>query len=92
MAESCTMGGGCVMFQQADLANSAFPVFEEIRKQGKLCDVTIKVDDKLFSAHRIVLCATIPYFNSMFTISKNFSSFIKSFNLYMLFSFEKSNF
>lgn len=67
MAESC-MGGGCVMFQQADLANSAFPVFEEIRKQGKLCDVTIKVDDKLFSAHRIVLCATIPYFNSMFTI------------------------
>lgn len=68
MAESCTMGGGCVMFQQADLANSAFPVFEEIRKQGKLCDVTIKVDDKLFSAHRIVLCATIPYFNSMFTI------------------------
>ncbi|XP_046642997.1 kelch-like protein 18 [Daphnia pulicaria] len=68
MAESCTMSGGCVMFQQADLASSAFPVFEEIRKQGKLCDVTIKVDDKLFSAHRIVLCATIPYFNSMFTI------------------------
>ena len=67
MAESCNTSGGCVMFQQADLANNAFPVMEDIRKQGKLCDVTIKVDDKFFSAHRIVLCATIPYFNAMFT-------------------------
>lgn len=68
MAESCMKSGGCVLFQQADLPNSAFPIFEEIRKQGMLCDVTIRVDDKCFSAHRVVLCATIPYFNSMFTI------------------------
>lgn len=38
----------------------------EIRRQGKLCDVTIKVDDQSFSAHRIVLAATIPYFYAMF--------------------------
>ena len=56
-----------VVFQQADLCSNAFPLMEEIRKQGKLCDVTIKVDDQSFSAHRIVLCATIPYFNAMFT-------------------------
>lgn len=56
-----------VVFQQADLASTAFPVMEDIRKQGKLCDVTIKVEDSCFSAHRIVLCATIPYFNAMFT-------------------------
>ncbi|KAK7877636.1 hypothetical protein WMY93_031648 [Mugilogobius chulae] len=35
---------------------------EEIRRQGKLCDVTLK-----FSAHRIVLAASIPYFHAMFT-------------------------
>lgn len=67
MAEPCSISGGCVTFQQSDLANNAFPVMEDIRKQGKLCDVTIKVDNSHFSAHRIVLCATIPYFNAMFT-------------------------
>ncbi|KAG7273874.1 hypothetical protein CRUP_025935 [Coryphaenoides rupestris] len=40
---------------------------EEIRRQGKLCDVTLKVGDHKFSAHRIVLAASIPYFHAMFT-------------------------
>lgn len=56
-----------IIFQQSDLASSAFPIMEDIRKQGKLCDITIKVEDNHFSAHRIVLCATIPYFHAMFT-------------------------
>ncbi|XP_012264312.2 kelch-like protein 18 [Athalia rosae] len=55
-----------VIFEQPDLYAKGFPVFEEIRRQGKLCDVTLKVDDQSFSAHRIVLAATIPYFNAMF--------------------------
>lgn len=55
------------VFQQADLALCALPVMEEIRRQGKLCDITIHVEDSHFSAHRIVLCASIPYFHSMFT-------------------------
>ncbi|NXG75700.1 KLH18 protein, partial [Baryphthengus martii] len=38
-----------------------------IRRQGKLCDVTLKVGDHKFSAHRIVLAASIPYFHAMFT-------------------------
>lgn len=33
----------CVVFQQLDLFSQGFPVMEEIRRQGKLCDVTIKV-------------------------------------------------
>lgn len=63
----------------------------EIRRQGKLCDVTLKVsfqiprpiccrnlifyilssllqvENQSFSAHRIVLASTIPYFYAMFT-------------------------
>ncbi|XP_043268337.1 kelch-like protein 18 isoform X2 [Venturia canescens] len=54
------------VFQQDDLFSQGFPLFEEIRRQGKLCDVTLKVDDQIFSAHRIVLAATIPYFHAMF--------------------------
>ncbi|XP_063222468.1 kelch-like protein 18 [Bacillus rossius redtenbacheri] len=57
----------CLIFQQTDLFSQGFPIVEEIRRQGKLCDVTLKVDDESFSAHRIILAATIPYFHAMFT-------------------------
>lgn len=33
----------CVIFQQNDLFSQGFPLMEEIRRQGKLCDVTLKV-------------------------------------------------
>lgn len=33
----------CVIFQQLDLFTQGFPIMEEIRRQGKLCDVTLKV-------------------------------------------------
>ena len=39
---------------------------EEIRRQGKLCDITLIANDYKFTAHRIVLAASIPYFNAMF--------------------------
>uniref|UniRef100_A0A8C4Q2Y6 Kelch-like family member 18 n=1 Tax=Eptatretus burgeri TaxID=7764 RepID=A0A8C4Q2Y6_EPTBU len=44
-----------------------FAVMEEIRRQGKLCDVTLKVGEYKYSAHRVVLAASIPYFHAMFT-------------------------
>ncbi|XP_052253854.1 kelch-like protein 18 [Dreissena polymorpha] len=54
-------------FYKSDLPTLAFPVFEDIRRQGKLCDVTLKVGDRKYRAHRIVLAASIPYFHAMFT-------------------------
>lgn len=33
----------CVVFQQLDMFSQGFPIMEEIRRQGKLCDVTLKV-------------------------------------------------
>lgn len=32
-----------VRFLKEDLPKCAFPMFEDIRRQGKLCDVTLKV-------------------------------------------------
>ncbi|KAK3577962.1 hypothetical protein CHS0354_020801 [Potamilus streckersoni] len=61
------MGDDVTVFHKEDLPLSAFPVFEDIRRQGKLCDVTLKVGDRKFRAHRIILAATIPYFQAMFT-------------------------
>ncbi|XP_045082647.1 kelch-like protein 18 isoform X2 [Coregonus clupeaformis] len=54
-------------FSVHDLPGRGYAVMEEIRRQGKLCDVTLKVGDHKFSAHRIVLAASIPYFHAMFT-------------------------
>lgn len=57
-----------IMFDSgASLATTAFPNFEEIRRSGKLCDVVLIAGGLRFSAHRVVLAATIPYFRAMFT-------------------------
>lgn len=37
------MADDVVVFHKHDLPNMAFPMFEEIRRRGKLCDVTLKV-------------------------------------------------
>jgi kelch-like protein 18 len=39
---------------------------EEIRRLGKLCDITLMANEQKFTAHRIVLAASIPYFHAMF--------------------------
>uniref|UniRef100_A0A0K8TE04 Kelch-like protein diablo n=1 Tax=Lygus hesperus TaxID=30085 RepID=A0A0K8TE04_LYGHE len=56
----------CIVFQQFDMFSQGFSIMEEIRRQGKLCDVTLKVDDQSFTGHRLVLAAAIPYFHAMF--------------------------
>ncbi|XP_051943943.1 kelch-like protein 18 isoform X2 [Hippocampus zosterae] len=56
-----------VHFTVHDLPGRGYVVMEEIRRQGKLCDVTLKAGEHKFSAHRIVLAASIPYFHAMFT-------------------------
>ena len=38
-----TSDGDCSVFVQNDLATLSLPVMEDIRRHGKLCDVTIKV-------------------------------------------------
>ena len=59
-------GADCEVFTAVDLFNSAFPAMSDMRRDGKLCDVTIKVDGTPFRAHKVVLAATIPYFQAMF--------------------------
>lgn len=37
-----------VIFKQNDLHLESFPLMKEIRRQGKLCDVTLKVSSSAF--------------------------------------------
>ncbi len=62
-------GTDCVVFSQCDMPNGAFPLMEEMRRQGSLIDVTVLVGEKKhpIDAHRLVLASTIPYFHAMFT-------------------------
>jgi len=55
------------IFFHKDHAAGAFPSMEDIRRQEKLCDVSLVVGTHTFKAHRIVLAATVPYFRAMFT-------------------------
>ncbi|XP_067872088.1 kelch-like ECH-associated protein 1A [Heterodontus francisci] len=51
--------------------SQALSVMQELRRDGQLCDVTVRVahggKEQTFSAHRIVLAACSPVFKAMFT-------------------------
>lgn len=53
-------------FSRSGLPQILFGAFENMRKQGHLCDLTIKVQNHSFSAHRVILAAGIPYFQKAF--------------------------
>ena len=56
------MAEDVVVFHRNDLPTQAFPVMEEIRRRGKLCDVTLKVMQPLIvnkmktPGHGVLLC------------------------------------
>lgn len=39
----------------------------ELRKEGILCDVTLRIEGQDFKVHRCVLSAASPYFRALFT-------------------------
>lgn len=43
----------------------ACAIFNELRLEGKLCDVTISVDGVEFNAHKNILCSCSHYFRSV---------------------------
>lgn len=49
------------------IVQKAFTVLNDFRLQNLLSDVTIKVGSMDLPAHRVILAATSPYFQAMFT-------------------------
>uniref|UniRef100_A0A0X3NZ18 Kelch-like protein 28 n=1 Tax=Schistocephalus solidus TaxID=70667 RepID=A0A0X3NZ18_SCHSO len=48
------------------LLQQRFTKFDEFRRSEKLCDFTFMIRDTVFSAHKIVLAASIPLFADIF--------------------------
>ncbi|NXX13259.1 KLH10 protein, partial [Podargus strigoides] len=56
---------------QRDISALAWNIFNELRLEGQLCDVTIIAEGTKFRAHKIVLCTCSEYFRVLFTSSWN---------------------
>ena len=78
MAGSGKKGGECPesdqefgvskkVYVSKKIIQKAFTVLNDFRTQNLLSDVTIRVGTRDFNAHRVVLAATSPYFQAMFT-------------------------
>ena len=53
-------------FFNPNWSTMGYQSMEEIRRLGRLCDITLVANNHKFSAHRIVLASNIPYFYGMF--------------------------
>ncbi|XP_038076365.1 kelch-like protein 10 [Patiria miniata] len=52
---------------QRRVSYNAFSVFDELRKNGQLCDVVLRCENQDFPSHRNILAACSPYFRALFT-------------------------
>ena len=55
------------VYNSRRIIEKAFIVLDELRRSQHLCDIVIRVGGSEFHAHRVVLAATSPYFQAMFT-------------------------
>ncbi|KAL5460466.1 hypothetical protein EMCRGX_G033917 [Ephydatia muelleri] len=57
---------GVLQFFSKEHSSEAFDIIQQMRRDGKLCDVILEVDGKTLPAHRLVLASSSRYFYSMF--------------------------
>lgn len=55
-----------VNYSNNDHANNALSIMDFMRKNDRLCDVSLEVKGSHLKAHKVVLCATSAYFDAMF--------------------------
>uniref|UniRef100_A0A8B9RJW1 Zinc finger and BTB domain containing 34 n=1 Tax=Astyanax mexicanus TaxID=7994 RepID=A0A8B9RJW1_ASTMX len=74
-------GGGFIEFDVPEFSNTVLNQLNELRLQGKLCDIIVHIQGQPFRAHKAVLAASSPYFrdhSSLGTMSGLSISVIKS--------------
>ncbi|NXF34498.1 KLH10 protein, partial [Nyctibius bracteatus] len=71
MDDNSAPTGSLSPHMERKMSTKAFIIFNELRLEGKLCDVIISVNGVEFSAHKNILCSCSHYFRALFTTSWN---------------------
>ncbi|TTB27313.1 Zinc finger and BTB domain-containing protein 34 [Bagarius yarrelli] len=73
--------GGFIEFDVPEFSNTVLKQLNDLRLQGKLCDIIVHIQGRPFQAHKAVLAASSPYFrdhSSLGTMSGLSISVIKN--------------
>lgn len=61
---------GSIQLDIPDFSNSVLTHLNQLRVQGRLCDIVVNVQGHSFRAHKVVLAASSPYFRDHMSLSQ----------------------
>ncbi|XP_067086781.1 zinc finger and BTB domain-containing protein 37 [Osmerus mordax] len=61
---------GSIQLDIPDFSNSVLSHLNQLRMQGRLCDIVVNVQGQNFRAHKVVLAASSPYFRDHMSLSQ----------------------
>ncbi|CDQ64998.1 unnamed protein product [Oncorhynchus mykiss] len=61
---------GSIQLDIPDFSNSVLSHLNQLRMQGRLCDIVVNVQGQSFRAHKVVLAASSPYFRDHMSLSQ----------------------
>ncbi|XP_060797207.1 zinc finger and BTB domain-containing protein 37 isoform X1 [Neoarius graeffei] len=61
---------GSIQLDIPDFSNSVLSHLNQLRMQGRLCDIVVNVQGQSFRAHKVVLAASSPYFRDHMALSE----------------------
>ncbi|XP_051550255.1 zinc finger and BTB domain-containing protein 37-like [Myxocyprinus asiaticus] len=61
---------GSIQLDIPDFSNSVLSHLNQLRMQGRLCDIVVNIQGHSFRAHKVVLAASSPYFRDHMSLSE----------------------
>ncbi|KAG9350828.1 hypothetical protein JZ751_024717, partial [Albula glossodonta] len=61
---------GSIQLDIPDFSNSVLSHLNQLRMQGRLCDIVVNVQGQSFRAHKVVLAASSPYFRDHMSLGE----------------------
>ncbi|XP_069497218.1 zinc finger and BTB domain-containing protein 37 isoform X1 [Ambystoma mexicanum] len=61
---------GNIQLEIPEFSNSVLSHLNQLRMQGRLCDIVVNVQGQSFRAHKVVLAASSPYFRDHMSLSE----------------------
>ncbi|CAG2115853.1 unnamed protein product, partial [Medioppia subpectinata] len=66
-ADQLKIVNGIALYKNRNHWSNVCSVLKRFKKDSKFCDFQLKVDEKIFNVHRVVLSASSPYFEALFS-------------------------